>query len=201
MKLDNVEYAGTRPPRDGLPEVAVIGRSNAGKSTLINLLAGRAGLARVAKVPGKTRTLHFFRCGGRMYLVDFPGYGYSNVPESERLEWRKLVQQYAQDRPTLFLGLLVVDARRPATPLDLQAAAWWRDLQKTLFVVATKSDKLGRAQITALSGHLCCSYPGASDNCFVLSYRDRAAVDILRRALIKSLSCTGSAGKASSHIL
>ncbi|MEW6369188.1 MAG: ribosome biogenesis GTP-binding protein YihA/YsxC [Acidobacteriota bacterium] len=200
MKLDNIEYAGTRPPRDGLPEVAVIGRSNAGKSTLINLLAGRAGLARVGKLPGKTRTLHFFRCGGRMYLVDFPGYGFSNVPESERVEWRELVRHYAQDRPTLLLGLLVVDARRPATPLDLQAAAWWRDLQKALFVVATKSDKLARAQIAALSGQLCCSYPAASDNCFVLSHRDRGAVDILRRALIKRLSCTSAAGKTPSHI-
>src|SRR5881409_1834374 len=99
-------------PPPGPPEVAIAGRSNVGKSALINALVGRRGLARTSRTPGRTRQLNFFALDARLVLVDLPGYGFAVGPEAERRAWKPLVETYLGERPTLRGVLLVVDARR-----------------------------------------------------------------------------------------
>src|SRR5215472_1217422 len=106
-------------PKDGLPEVAFLGRSNVGKSSLLNALAGVDGLARVSRQPGRTRLVNFFRYGDELYLTDLPGYGYARVSESVRKGWEALVRAYLEGRDALKLCVLLVDARRGALADDL----------------------------------------------------------------------------------
>ncbi len=180
-------YAGTRLPCDGLPEIVLFGRSNAGKSMLINRLAHNAGLARVAKAPGKTRYRHFFRFGDLFYLVDLPGYGFSSVSKTEKASWGKLVDDSIKDRPTLAGGILVVDARRPSTELDHDLVQWWQaKAARTLFIVASKADKLTHQEVTTLRDELPRLYEIAEDRWYIVSKDSSSAVDALRRAVIDS---------------
>lgn len=130
-------------PPEGPPEIAVAGRSNVGKSSAINALLGRRGLARTSKTPGRTQTLNFYEAGAQVRFVDLPGYGFARVPVELRAHWRSLVGGYLESRATLCAVVLVMDARHPLTPLDLQLVQW---LGATpLIVLLAKSDKLSRA--------------------------------------------------------
>jgi GTP-binding protein len=143
-------------PRDRLPEIAFVGRSNVGKSSLINSLLGCKGLAKVSRTPGKTRILNFFRVMTadplvkQFYLVDLPGYGYAKVAKSVRAHWGPMIEQYVKSRPTLRGVLLLVDPRRTDAP-DAGTLAWLLGLGQRPVVVATKVDKLSR---TDRRGHL-----------------------------------------------
>ncbi len=130
-------------PNPVLPEVAFVGRSNVGKSTLLNRLAGQRGLARVSRTPGRTRLVHFFEIPGSHRLVDLPGYGFAKVPETMRASWRKLVLSYLVGRTGLALSLLLVDLRRDPADLDLAALELLRRSGHPVAIVATKTDKLG----------------------------------------------------------
>ena len=128
----------------GPPEVAFAGRSNVGKSSAINALAGRRRLARTSKTPGRTQTINFYDLAGEARLVDLPGYGYARVPRSLRAQWGELVGAYLGSRPTLAGVVVVMDARHPCTPLDEQLLHWLPDV-RTL-VLLSKADKLSRAE-------------------------------------------------------
>ena len=130
-------------PPPGPPEVAVAGRSNVGKSSLINTLVGRRGLARTSSTPGRTRQLNFFAVND-FVLVDLPGYGFAVGPEAERRAWGPLVETYLQDRPTLRGVALVVDARRGIEDEEDEVLAYLARVGRPAAVVATKTDKLGR---------------------------------------------------------
>ena len=136
-------------PPAGLPEVAFAGRSNVGKSSAINALLGRKGLARTSKTPGRTQTINFYDLGGVARLVDLPGYGYARVPKALREQWQALVGAYLGERPGLAGVVIIMDARHPFTPLDEQLIAWLGDTRK--LVLLSKSDKLSRAEQSALS--------------------------------------------------
>lgn len=125
-----------------LPEVALVGRSNVGKSSLLNRLAGQRGLAHVSRTPGRTRMVNFFDVGGSHRLVDLPGYGYARVPESLRGGWEDLVLSYLRARETLILNLLLVDSRRDPLESDLRALELLNLSGRPVAVVATKVDKL-----------------------------------------------------------
>src|SRR5436190_18971823 len=99
-------------PGDRLREIAFLGRSNVGKSSLINALIGQKGLAFTSSTPGRTQTINFYRIGEEMYFVDLPGYGYARVPPGYQLEWKKLIDQYLENRETLRLSCVILDARR-----------------------------------------------------------------------------------------
>jgi len=138
-------------PADLLPpgpaEIAFAGRSNVGKSSAINALAGRRGLARTSKTPGRTQTINFYELGGDARLADLPGYGYARVSQALRAKWAELVGIYLKDRTTLAAVVLVMDARHPLTPLDRQLLAW---LEKhRVLALLSKADKLSRAEQAA----------------------------------------------------
>ena len=138
---------GDLPP-SGPPEVAFAGRSNVGKSSAINALLGRKGLARTSKTPGRTQTINFYDLAGVARLADLPGYGFARVPQAMRAQWQVLVSAYLQDRPTLAGVVVIMDARHPYMPLDRQLLQWLGDLRK--LVVLSKADKLSRAEQAAL---------------------------------------------------
>jgi len=135
---------GSEPP-PGLPEIAVAGRSNAGKSALINSLVGRRALARTSRTPGRTRQLNFFQVDDRVVLVDLPGYGFAVGSERERQGWEPLVEGYLRGRPTLRGVLIVLDARRGLEADEEQLLQFLAAIGRPAVVVATKLDKLARA--------------------------------------------------------
>jgi GTP-binding protein len=137
--------AAARPeqfPSAGLPEVAFLGRSNVGKSSLINALVGRQGLAFTSNTPGRTQTINFYRISGSLYFVDLPGYGYARVPREQARQWRNLIESYLLTRQTLDLSLLILDARRGWMEADLELKRWLELHNRRYLVIATKTDKL-----------------------------------------------------------
>lgn len=138
--------AASQFPRHERAEIALAGRSNVGKSSLINRLAGRKNLARTSQTPGKTRTLNFYAIDERLCLVDLPGYGFARVPKSERMRWGKLIDEYLTTREQLVGVIQVVDVRHPPSELDVLMADWLRQRGLPAIVVATKADKIARGR-------------------------------------------------------
>lgn len=132
-------------PQVGPPEIVFAGRSNVGKSSLINKLVGVKGLARTSSAPGKTRSINFYRCYDEFFLVDLPGFGYAKGKDGSR-EWKRLVERYFERHEDIALVIHLVDARMPPTALDTQFSEWVQDLQIPRLVVATKTDKLSGNQ-------------------------------------------------------
>lgn len=129
-------------PAPQLPEVAFAGRSNAGKSSAINAICARRGLARTSKTPGRTQMINFFALSGGG-LVDLPGYGYARVPPRQRAAWQRLVEAYLAGRATLRGVVLVMDIRHPLTPFDAQLLDWGKDID--FHILLTKADKISRS--------------------------------------------------------
>lgn len=134
-------------PTDGLPEIALVGRSNVGKSSLINKLCGRKNLAFTSSTPGKTQTLNYFLINESFYIVDLPGYGYARVPEHVKAGWSKLVENYLANREQVKLVLHIVDARHEPTELDKMMAGWLDYFKIPYVIVITKIDKIARSKI------------------------------------------------------
>lgn len=134
--------------RDGLPQFAFAGRSNVGKSSVINRLLGRKNLAYVGSSPGKTTQINYFQVDRRAYLVDLPGYGYAKVSRAEKERWGRLMERYFQDEGSLITtGVLIVDIRHKPTADDMTMHAWFRETGCPEIVVANKLDKLKRSQV------------------------------------------------------
>lgn len=134
-------------PRDPLPQIAFAGRSNVGKSSVINRLLNRKNFARVGAAPGKTTHINYFRIDEKLYLVDLPGYGYAKVSKAEKDRWAKLIQSWFDDPELMTLGILIVDARHKPTENDITMAEYFRNSQKPWAVVANKLDKLKKSEI------------------------------------------------------
>jgi GTP-binding protein len=174
-------------PRPGAPEIAFAGRSNAGKSSAINTLAGRRRLAFVSKTPGRTQLINFFSLGDAGFLVDLPGYGYAGVPGEVRDHWRVLVGTYIAERPSLAAVVVVMDARHPLTDLDITLLEWLRTAGRHAHVLLTKSDKLSkqaaRATLARVQGRLAQLSPGATAQLF--SSLKREGIDEAARILAR----------------
>lgn len=147
MKVVNASYvkSALRPdqyPKDGRPEIAFVGRSNVGKSTLLNVLLNKKGLAKTSKQPGKTQTVNFFDVNGKIYFVDLPGYGYAKVSKTLRQQWAEMLTLYLTSRPTLRMVMHLVDARHKPTDQDFQLLDLLEESEVPTLIVATKFDKV-----------------------------------------------------------
>jgi GTP-binding protein len=136
-------------PEAGLPEIAFAGRSNVGKSSLVNALTGRNTLARTSNTPGRTQQLNFFNLGTRLVLVDMPGYGYARAPKTEIQRWTRLVETYLKGRVTLRRVLLLIDGRHGVKPTDEPVMKLLDDAAVSYQIVLTKVDKLGPTALAA----------------------------------------------------
>lgn len=134
-------------PRDGRPEIAFAGRSNVGKSTLLNVLLNRQGLAKTSKKPGKTQTINFFDVNKRIYFVDLPGFGFAQVPVHLKETWGKAITSYLSERKTLRLVVHLVDSRHPPTKNDIELLDLLDEAQVPTVLVATKIDKIKPSEI------------------------------------------------------
>lgn len=151
MKITSADFlkSAAHPdqfPRDRRPEVAFVGRSNVGKSSLLNRLLGRKNLAKTSSTPGKTRTVNFFDINGVLYFVDLPGYGFAKVPKSVKEKWDALMLSYLKERPPLRLVIQLIDIRHAPTPKDVEMIDFLAEAEVPTLLVATKSDKLSAKQ-------------------------------------------------------
>ncbi len=132
---------------DGLPEIAFLGRSNVGKSSLLNSLLQRKGLARTSNTPGRTQSINFFLINESFYFTDLPGYGYAKVSKTMRADWGKMAEEYLSQRVELALSIQLIDSRHEPTGLDKQLNEWLIYHDKNHLVVATKADKLSNNKL------------------------------------------------------
>lgn len=152
MDLSKAKYESTavKPdqyPVGSIPEIALVGRSNVGKSTIINTLLNRKGIARVSSEPGKTRGINFYSIDEVLYLVDLPGYGYARVSKDEKAKWGKMIETYLNSRRQLEMAVLLVDIRHAPNEDDKMMYQWITGRGLRHLVVATKTDKISRGQI------------------------------------------------------
>ncbi|NOU90999.1 YihA family ribosome biogenesis GTP-binding protein [Paenibacillus sp. LMG 31460] len=151
MKVNQAEFiisavGPSQYPEDALPEIALAGRSNVGKSSLINCLISRKNLARTSSQPGKTQTLNYYKINQDLYFVDLPGYGYAKVSKTKREQWGKFIESYLMNRETLRLVMQLVDLRHPPSKDDQAMYEWLRHNDVPVIVVATKADKIPKSR-------------------------------------------------------
>ncbi|MBK7934256.1 MAG: YihA family ribosome biogenesis GTP-binding protein [Pyrinomonadaceae bacterium] len=152
MKVTSAEFVKSAFERshwviDGRPEIAFLGRSNVGKSSLINSLLLRKGLARTSNTPGRTQSINFFLINDSLYFADLPGYGYARVSKTMRADWGKMAEEYLSDRQELALCIQLIDSRHAPTSLDIQLNEWLKHNEKPFVVVATKADKSSKTEL------------------------------------------------------
>jgi len=150
MKITSVEFVKSvanisQLPKDGLNEIAFAGRSNVGKSSLINCLLNRKKMAKISSTPGKTRQLNYFKINEKFYFVDLPGYGFAKVSMNERLQWQNLIEDFFKKSTKLRGVVSLIDGRIGPTALDFQLLEWLHSLEIRVQVVATKIDKLSKS--------------------------------------------------------
>ena len=152
MKINQAEFVTSAVkaadyPAGELPEIALAGRSNVGKSSLLNKTLNRKALARTSKTPGRTRLINFFRINDRFHLVDLPGYGYAKASARERESWGRMIEAYFTKGRNLRGVCQLIDSRHPPTALDLEVYQWFNYKRIRVAVIATKADKLSRARL------------------------------------------------------
>lgn len=133
-------------PQWGIPEVAIAGRSNVGKSSVINCISSQKKLAHISKTPGRTQALNYFSVGEAAYLVDLPGYGYAKVAKDVKQAWHKLLENYLITREQLCGVILIMDIRHPLTPLDYQMCEWLQHYNRQVHIILNKADKFKRGR-------------------------------------------------------
>lgn len=146
-ELDAIAVNESQYPKEPLAEIAFAGRSNVGKSSVINSLVNRKNLARTSSKPGKTRTVNFYKINNKFRLVDLPGYGFARVSKKEKLKWGEIIEEYLNTREFLKEVVLVIDIRHKPTKDDIQMFNWIKYYGFGSFIIATKADKLTRNQI------------------------------------------------------
>lgn len=156
-------------PKDRRPEIAFVGRSNVGKSSLLNVLLERKELAKTSATPGKTQTINFFDIGQKYYFVDLPGYGFAKVPLAVKEAWGRLMAGYLRQREPLRLVVMLLDARHAPSDKDLEMLELIEEAQKPTVLVATKADKLSRSQRGALVESFC-AHLGLDEEALIIPF-------------------------------
>ncbi|MBS1903181.1 MAG: YihA family ribosome biogenesis GTP-binding protein [Bacteroidetes bacterium] len=169
-------------PTDGLPEVALVGRSNVGKSSLINAIAAHKGLAKTSSTPGKTKSLNFYRLEDRFYIVDTPGYGYARQSKEERRKWHILMDRYFEHRAEPQTVAMVIDSRHPGLANDLEAIDWLRQQQRRSIIILTKADKCTQRELAVHEKYLRAEFSEA-ESLFSVSSETGKGIIPLRRYL------------------
>lgn len=192
MEIKSVEFhrAAYKPedfPRDKRPQFAIVGRSNVGKSSLINAIVNRKGIARVSQTPGKTQAIHFYLINEQFYLVDLPGYGYAKVSKSMVQQWGELIRGYLDSAEELRLIVLLLDARRVPGDQDLQMHDWARNAGIDERVVLTKTDKLSRSQLIRSRTQIANELNVDAASVLATSAVTRNGIDQIRREMIARL--------------
>jgi GTP-binding protein len=170
-------------PPENLPEVAVVGRSNVGKSSLINALTGQTGLARTSRTPGRTRLINWFEIDGKFHLVDLPGYGYAEVSRDMRESWRPLIESYLAQRKSLAGVLLLIDVRRGVQDEELDFVPWLEARETPIVVALTKADKLAKNKRMLEVGKAK-KQLGLRRDPFAVSAQTGEGIDALWRAIV-----------------
>lgn len=181
------QRGGWRPESD-LPEVAFAGRSNVGKSSLLNTLVGRKKLARVSKTPGRTREINFFRVNDTFVMVDFPGYGYAKISKERKADWRPLIESYLKLTPQLRGIVLLLDIRREPSDDDREMLDFLAEVEIPTIVAVTKADKLNKAAVDAQVSLLCKQLGLTEDQVIPFSSRTGAGRTELAEALMSLVS-------------
>jgi len=144
----NTDY--TKCPAPDKPEYAFIGRSNVGKSSLINMITGKPSLAKTSQTPGKTQLINHFLINQKWYLVDLPGYGYARASQKEREKWDKMIKNYLKNRPNLYCTFVLIDSRHPAQKKDLDFMQWMAENNLPFTILFTKTDKQSKTRTQTL---------------------------------------------------
>jgi GTP-binding protein len=152
MKIKSAEFIKSAVllkdcPKDPLPEIALIGKSNVGKSSLINRFINRKGLAKTSNTPGKTRTLNFYLINNDFYFVDLPGYGFAKAPASERKGWKQMIEDYLTTRETLAGGIFILDVRRDPGAAEAEIYEWFAECDIPVITVLNKADKFSKNKL------------------------------------------------------
>ncbi len=174
--LEKVSFYQDQYPEGNLPEIALAGRSNVGKSSFVNSIAGTSKLARTSKVPGKTRTINFYNVNGDFRLVDLPGYGYAKVSKKEKEKWGEIINEYLNVRENLEEVILVVDIRHKPTTQDVQMYQWIRSFGYKGYVLATKGDKISKGKFQAHT-KIIRQELGVEDNSLIIPYSSESKVN------------------------
>ncbi len=179
-------------PKDHLPEIAMVGRSNVGKSSLINTVLGIAKLARTSNTPGRTQTINFYRVwpngksGKAFYLVDMPGYGFAAVSAVRRAQWGELIEEYLTARAPLRGIIQLVDMRHPPQPLDHQMAEWLRHYEQHFLLVGTKADKIAKTKVPEHLLQIAEGLNVDSNDTLAFSAETRLGRDVLWRWILET---------------
>jgi GTP-binding protein len=174
-------------PIEPLPEVAFAGRSNVGKSSLLNALTGRKALARTSNTPGRTRELNYFRVGDALHIVDMPGYGYAKAPKAQVKGWNQLIYDYLRGRPHLKRVFLLIDARHGIKNTDTDVLALMDEAAVSYQVVLTKIDKISTAQLQRVQEETAAQlakHPAAHPEIIATSAEKRLGISELRAAIV-----------------
>jgi len=175
-------------PTKNLPEIAFVGRSNVGKSSLLNALCGRVRLARMSHTPGRTQALNFFNLDNLCYLVDLPGYGYAKVARSKALAWGETVEAYLYDRPMLMRVFVLVDSRHGLKPLDEWMMSLLDKAAQSYQIILTKTDKISKSHLIEIKEQISRNLEGhaaAYPEILATSSRDKKGIDDLRKSFFE----------------
>jgi GTP-binding protein len=186
MKIKTAEFVGSafnenQYPKDKIPQIAIVGRSNVGKSTLINTVLGRKNLAKTSSTPGKTRGINFYFINRSFYIVDLPGYGYAKVSKEMKKQWAHNIETFLNTSKNLKHALLLIDIRREPTEDDFMMVDWFYFKNLPFTVVLTKADKVNKSEASKAVENICKTFNISLDRVIVFSAVEKTGVsEILR---------------------